>query len=361
MNGLVIETSSVIFQKIKLFSAKRMMMKNAAGYLMILLIFVLLAMPRRADAGEAALTLSTTGTSDGRLQAQWEMRPRYVRLSDTVTLTLRLEYDESIRPKMPEFDTTLGDFDVAGVTDGITAMMPNRVVRELVLTLVPQRAGPLDIWPIPIRYAETAHPETTQTLLVPACRIDVTTPVAAGRVSLDDIGSKYGPLERSRRLPVWAGLLAAILLPGLAVAALLLWRRWHRVEESAPLSPREMALARLQMLRDSRLHESDVRRFFIELTAIVRVYIEQMTGIRAPERTTEEFLREIGCGGQERLPFDAGTRERLRGFLEAADRVKFARAEPSPPEIDASFAAAFRFVDEPEDQAAESSGAHPVS
>jgi len=48
-----------------------------------------------------------------------------------------------------------------------------------------------------------------------------------------------------------------------------------------------------QKLAASGLMETDVKVYFVELTAIVRRYIERTTGIRAPEQTTEEFLCEI--------------------------------------------------------------------
>ena len=57
---------------------------------------------------------------------------------------------------------------------------------------------------------------------------------------------------------------------------------------------------------------------------IVRRYIERSTGVRAPEQTTEEFLREVNDNNL----FPHETNARLGAFLESADLVKFAGYQP---------------------------------
>ena len=55
-----------------------------------------------------------------------------------------------------------------------------------------------------------------------------------------------------------------------------------------------------------------------------RTYLEERFEFRAPERTTEEFLRELG--GTDLLTGEQ--KESLGGFLESCDLVKFAKYEP---------------------------------
>ena len=50
---------------------------------------------------------------------------------------------------------------------------------------------------------------------------------------------------------------------------------------------RRVGAEELHQLSHSGLADSDVKRFYVELTAIVRRYIERTTGIRAPEQTTK--------------------------------------------------------------------------
>ena len=76
-----------------------------------------------------------------------------------------------------------------------------------------------------------------------------------------------------------------------------------------------------------------MKLFYVELTAIVRRYIERTKGIHAPEQTTQEFLQEIS----RRKDFPAEQSRRLRSFLEAADLVKFAAHQPREEDVEESF------------------------
>ena len=44
----------------------------------------------------------------------------------------------------------------------------------------------------------------------------------------------------------------------------------------------------------SAANSEEFALYYMELTAVVRRYIERTTGVRAPEQTTEEFLHEVG-------------------------------------------------------------------
>ena len=67
-----------------------------------------------------------------------------------------------------------------------------------------------------------------------------------------------------------------------------------------------------------------VKEFYLRLTGIVRQYVEDTTGIRAPEQTTEEFLRDM----RSSAAFPPERSVRLAEFLEAADLVKYAGQQP---------------------------------
>jgi hypothetical protein len=96
----------------------------------------------------------------------------------------------------------------------------------------------------------------------------------------------------------------------------------------------------LDKLAQSGLAETDVKQFYVELTGIVRRYIEQTTAIRAPEQTTEEFLREIS----RKNTFDYEVNQRLQDFLESADLVKFAAHRPRREDVDESLSRARAFI-----------------
>ena len=137
------------------------------------------------------------------------------------------------------------------------------------------------------------------------------------------------------------------LLAGLAVAYLL-YRRFRRktvdVPPSAPLRPAwEIALERLQKI--GRADWSAIGSwalFYIELSDILRTYLEGRFQIHAPERTTPEFLGEAAQSGA----LSDEQQRTLAMFLRHSDLVKFAKYEPGTGEMRESFDAVKRFVEE---------------
>jgi hypothetical protein len=86
--------------------------------------------------------------------------------------------------------------------------------------------------------------------------------------------------------------------------------------------------------------EAEVAAFFVDVSAIVRRYIEDRFRLRAPELTTEEFL-EVALRGPALV---AEHRAELARFLEHADLVKFARHRPDPNACKDAIAEARAFV-----------------
>ena len=72
----------------------------------------------------------------------------------------------------------------------------------------------------------------------------------------------------------------------------------------------------------------------------MRQYVEDTTGIRAPEQTTEEFLRDMRVA----QAFPPERSARLAEFLEAADLIKYAGQQPQEGQNEEAIARAREFV-----------------
>ncbi len=151
-----------------------------------------------------------------------------------------------------------------------------------------------------------------------------------------------GPARWPAGVPRWLWALPLVAI----LAALLGWltarrRRPRPPPGPPPPPPDRIAREALERLRASGAIEAGQADYFhVELSRIVREYIEARFGLHAPERTTEEFLREAAASGVL-----APTHQvRLRDLLEACDLVKFARACPGADDMRAALEAAVRFV-----------------
>ena len=74
----------------------------------------------------------------------------------------------------------------------------------------------------------------------------------------------------------------------------------------------------------------------------MRVYLEERFELRAPDRTTEEFLRDL----QKTSALNEAQKASLSGFLEQCDLVKFARFEPTEAALRELHESALRLVHE---------------
>ena len=110
-----------------------------------------------------------------------------------------------------------------------------------------------------------------------------------------------------------------------------------------PPPAHEWALAALSLLRAKPyIAERKFEPFYVELSAIVRRYLERRFGLHAPERTTDEFIREAVSS---RL-LTGDQQQWVGAFLEQSDLVKFARHEPASADMESACAAAEQLVRE---------------
>lgn len=163
-----------------------------------------------------------------------------------------------------------------------------------------------------------------------------------------DTDTDWRPLKEPARWPAafprWIWVLAIVA----ALAAGLGWltaarRRRPPPPPPPPPPPDRVAREALNRLRLSGAIEAgEVEYLHVELSRIIREYIEARFGLHAPERTTEEFLHEAAESGTLAPPHQV----LLRDMLGVCDLVKFARARPAASDMLAALDAAVKFVDE---------------
>lgn len=160
--------------------------------------------------------------------------------------------------------------------------------------------------------------------------------------SLKDIKAPVEIPDYWLYLWITLGVLAAV------VGGYLLWKYWLKKKfEPAPVPPLPPHARARRRLREAMAHISDSKRFVSEVSDIVRVYLEESFNLRAPERTTEEFLHELQASNR----LDEQVKPSLGDFLSRCDMVKFAKYEPTQMELEDLHSAAMRIVEDTEPKA----------
>lgn len=134
------------------------------------------------------------------------------------------------------------------------------------------------------------------------------------------------------------------------------WRYWQANRRQFAFVPAIPPHVRArQKLAEALALIADPKAFCIEVSGVIRTYLEERFDFRAPERTTEEFLHEL----QATTLLTPDQKQSLGEFLERCDLVKFARYEPREAELRDLHAAALRLVDETEPWGPEAVGSAP--
>jgi hypothetical protein len=284
--------------------------------------------------------------------------PREPRLSDLVEMDVTVEAQADVVIKPPAFGQGVGDFLIRDFSE----RPPDAGVKNLRrfhYQLEPAHAGKhlirsvsiefLDNRPGSERRGEPALVETEP------LEINVSSEFGGAAPSLANLELMTAPQpvpQTFASLWVVAAGLAGIL--AIAAGVVAFRRRKRRPALERRLTPEEIAQAALALLLAENLPARGlVKEFYLRLTGIVRQYVEDTTGIRAPEQTTEEFLRDM----RSHVAFPPERSARLAEFLEAADLVKYAGQQPGQGQIELAIARAHEFVNLKPTQTAAMAGA----
>jgi uncharacterized protein DUF4381 len=159
---------------------------------------------------------------------------------------------------------------------------------------------------------------------------------AAAPSSEEDIRDIRGPRF------VLSGWILPALIVGAAIFGLAIYGfwRWRHNRRKRDLLPYEIALQRLESIRDL-MQPASAREFSTTVSDIVRNYIEQRFDVTVTRRTTEEFLRDLLETSNVAL---ARHRSLLEAFLRQCDFVKFAAMSLSTPDMESLRQSARAFV-----------------
>ncbi|MFN7842021.1 MAG: hypothetical protein ACK5YR_08080 [Pirellula sp.] len=297
-------------------------------------------------------------TKKGGVQLDIEVSPKQPRLSDLVDLTITIVHPSSIKIEPPVFGQSVGDFAVrdysertntaiknddnkrADSTESIKQDTTTQVIRY---KLEPMFSGKHLIRSIPIVFIETSAQgsEVRDIVQSEPIEVDVVSEFGAVSSDLSQVDPMTDPIAPKQSY-LWVGLGALALCSLLLALAIWLVRRQNYKQFVAPvISPEEVAQqALIKLIAEELPSRGMVKEFYLRLTGIVRVFIEGKTGLRAPEQTTEEFLRDMRASSR----FDGPQAYRLQEFLTAADLVKYAGQTPDESSITTSVERAREFI-----------------
>ncbi len=290
-------------------------------------------------------------TEVGPVKAVVRVWPAKPSLIDTVYLRLEISAPDGVTidaPFQEAGDQRLGRFRVVGFSRDTQRPASGGQLHVQTYTLEPpasgrQRIPPLRMEMLDGRATASADAKKKQEILTDEVPLEIApVPVEQATAQLKDARGELDPDVGKTDLVLVLGLVGGALMLG--SGSILLWRAARsRRRVLQQKSAYEDAVSHLRRLEDKGAPDSEgADSWFVELSAIVRRYLEGRYEIRAPELTTEEFLQVATA----RPELTTDHRKLLEAFLERCDRVKFAGYRPDAEESIATLAAARGFVED---------------
>jgi len=303
----------------------------------------------RPGGGEAVETTAERGPVRFTVRAA----PRALSVGEKLTLTLEVEAADGVDIRMPRPASPLGPFEVRQThtppdvpEDGVRRWTHRYILDTFA-------SGELEIPSLQVGYTDrrSQAPQAEQPI-EGELSSDPLFVTVSSVLTGDEQDADYRDIKEAVDVPIardwpayWPLAAAGVVIVSVA-ALLVVWLARRRKVRTAPqriIPAHVWALSQLDLLaREELIEQGQFHAFYFRLSDIVRQYIERRFGIMAPERTTEEFLREA----RRDSSLSDEHKELLGGFLRAADMVKFALHEPSIDESRTAFDAARGFVEQ---------------
>jgi hypothetical protein len=306
--------------------------------------------PKQTDT--AALVPDTDSiaktTENGPVKATIKVWPAKPSLGDAIYARLEIEAPAGVSidaPFQEAGDQRLGRFRVVGFVRDTQRKADGGQVHTQTYTLEAPASGRQRVPPLRLEMTDArgAQSKAKEELLTDEVPIEIL-PVPAEKASAElrpAAGELDPDVDKTSPLLIVGIVVGALALGAGAFFGMRTMGTRRRVLQQR--SAYDEAVARLRALEQTGAPDaSTADAWFVQLSSIVRRYLEMRYEIRAPELTTEEFLQVATARPELRSEH----RGLLTQFLERCDRVKFAGYRPDADESIATLAAARGFVED---------------
>ncbi|MEZ4886499.1 MAG: BatD family protein [Chitinophagales bacterium] len=265
-----------------------------------------------------------------------------IEVGEQVKLQLVAEYASEVDVQFPLLKLDNEQVEIAEIADIDSTRLENGLIRKLQVIMVQAWDTGQYVIPALSFYYKNVQKNSNSKVTTEALTFFVKSPLenalptpnpqdsaaVAGAEIRDIKDIKEMPFTWQDAVPyVLMGLVLLLILGGL----FYWWRKRKQKLATAtayippPRPAHEIAIEKLRGLEDAKYwQQGEVKKYYSELTNIVREYLEGRYSILALESTTEEILQDL-----QQKDFDTELWKKLKEMLQTADLVKFAKAKPS--------------------------------
>ncbi|MBU0489475.1 MAG: hypothetical protein KKA07_13625 [Bacteroidetes bacterium] len=294
-------------------------MQGKTQYLWLLLFMLMALISENASSQDYKATMALDSAD--------------ILIGDHARLSLKAVIPAKSTLLWPDFgDTLAGQIEIISKTKIDTTHNTDGSINcSQVLTITSYDSGYYALAPFSCKVVPAGGSDT-MTLMSDAILFSVRTMAVDTTKDFKDIKGPLGaPWTLREAMPYILYTLAGL------VVIFLIWFIWRKLRKKEPILKLSIkpsvpahvrALKAFKALEEKKLWQNNrVKEYYIELTEIVRQYIEERFDIIALELTSEEILAAMRT-----KEIDESLQNMMRFVFITADFVKFAKATPLPDE-----------------------------
>ena len=268
-------------------------------------------------------------------------------LGEQIELSLVVDAPVGVTVTMPDFGDQLGKFSIADYQSSEKQRDDGRMEYIQKYTLDLPMSGKLRTPSFLVEFVDNQEGSEqkgkVQEILTEEMTMEIASVFADGEEpealypAEGELPELVLPEEKSK--PIWLWVLLGWLVIGGVIAFIYNKKRKHA---EVHIPPDIVALRALDnmMAREIPVESEEVDAWYVELSSIIRTYIEGRFALHAPRLTTEEFF-EIAKKSED---INSENKVLIKKLLEHSDRVKFSGFVPTQSESAAMLDDARKFV-----------------
>jgi uncharacterized repeat protein (TIGR01451 family) len=267
-------------------------------------------------------------------------------IGDQIKFTITVDKPSNLRLNLPVFkDTLTKNIEIVSGPHTDSSSVQNGRIKIMQKYLITSfDSGLYRVKPVfaEIKNAEGLKRFYSDYSMLEVMRVKIAPPDSASKI-FDIIEPYRAPITAGEVLPY---LLIAILLGAIIWFAVRYFRKHKKTTEGEvlyiPPDPAHViAFRELERLKDAGLwQKGEIKKYYTELTEIMRQYLENRFKVYSLELTTAETLEALVKTGFKK---DAAYSQ-IKSVLTGADLVKFAKYKPVPEENESHFQTSWNFV-----------------
>ncbi len=278
----------------------------------------------------AALLLFSNAMAFSDTKAKAEIDTNRVLIGEHISVKLTVKLDKILPVIWPELKDSTGKLELMSESKLDTAEIDGGFELSKIMKITSFDEGEYDLSPLTFliqkENIDEVYPINAN---IPV--LEFKTVVLDSTATLKDIKAPIEePLTFSDFLP-W--ILIVLGVGVLIIVGLYFYKRYKNKQVDKPIlkfdpkiPPHILAQQQLKILEEKKLWQnSQFKLYFVEMTQIIRLYIERQFDVMALEMTSGELKKAL-----EILPISQDTRDEFAVMLDNADLVKFAKFNPIP-------------------------------